>query len=171
MGASTTGWASRAGELDERWAWLEIPLGMARGHGLVWRRRAWRLVIGSPAWSTFTGLPVEPAWQRDPSTGESWSDTAKTATDPAGDTLGPVVGLEPDVIMGLEPGNTFNITPGSVETDASTGSMSAAGAAVTLATSGADTQARVATAKGWMDWVPWILLAGAAMMALNRRKE
>lgn len=168
MGDTTSGWSSRSGELDARFAWLAIPLGMARGRGLVWRRGAWRLVIGSPSWAMFTGLDVESGWERDPVTGASWEGATKVPTGP-GTTA--TTFDNPDPIMGLETDSVFSVTPGSVETDAASGSMATTGATVTVATNGPDTQARVVRASGWMDWVPWILLAAAAALVLRRRNE
>lgn len=68
------------GRIDPDYAWIEAPMGIRR-RGLVWRQGAWRMVIGSPAWSDFYGWPEESGWETNPDTGTSWDD-AKPVTVP-----------------------------------------------------------------------------------------
>ena len=67
------------GTLDPEWAWSELPWGVRRA-GLVWRRGAWRMVVGSPAWSDMYGQPEQPGWEIDPDTRRPW-DAPKGSLD------------------------------------------------------------------------------------------
>lgn len=160
-----------------------------RGQGLVRRKGWWRIVIGSPAWAFFYGRPAVSGWDApgmpwntpEPG-GDRWEQSPderqQPAPAPAMPSRGPDVsgsGLDTlgDPIMSNATNTTFSVTPGKASLEGSTGDLATTGASVQIATSGSgDTQATVRPgSRGWMEWVPWMLLAGAVMMVWKGKRE
>lgn len=177
MGASITTLPG-LGDLD-RAAYHEIPLGMEsfKGKGLVLVAGVWRLVIGSPAWAFFFGRQTVAGWD---APGKAWNRAPGSDTNPAPPAYesrpkpGSGISAVDPVIeepMANATNTQFALTPGAVQMDTVTGSLSTTGAGVSMSTtSNGNTIASVET-QPWMDWIPWILLLGAVVMVLRRNKE
>lgn len=164
------------GSLDSM-AYSAVPLGMdafvGKGQGLIRWKGFWRLVVGSPAWGWFYGLPSVPGWDNPAewNTPETWPTAGKTGEPSATPPMPSVPTL--DLVLVDDMPNTtqtdFQVVPGGVTTDATTGSFASTGAAVSMTTSAqGQTKASVSSPPmGWSSWLPWLLLAAAVGLALK----
>lgn len=174
MPALDTAWSDVIGTIDLRYSWIEIPMGMRR-HGMVWRRGAWRMVIGSPAWSDFYGYPEEPGWEVNRDTGTPW-EVPKTSGDRVDAIAGPVSSSGvTDAMEDVMPTEYTNDPELGV---VPVGQVTDQGTAARVWTLPARLVAKVLPAgpvPAWqgqaMEWLPWAVWAVLAWWAWNRSKR
>jgi len=148
---------------------------IGRTGGLIRFRGLWRVVIGSPAWAFFYGRTELPGWD---APGQEWNTEATpvpAAMAPMENVASSIITADPaaldsdeDLTMPNTTTTTFAVTPGGVDSSASTGDFDAHGAIVQMATEGTDTRATVTATAKW-EWIPWVALAAVVWLAAKAR--